>query len=73
MNEKKLTQKLLVSVVMLAVVELSLVVYFAIKSISPIPLWGEMTLWGLGGLVILLLIIYVIRKLNQSEDWDNLL
>ena len=62
MNEKKITQKLFATAVVLAVIEILLIVYFAIKSIIPIPLWGDITLWGLGSLVILLMIVYVIRR-----------
>ncbi len=68
---KKLNQKLFITAVIACVLELVAIVYVGMNEIV-LPTWGIIGMGVLAVVALLSLVLFLIRKCNGADQWDNL-
>lgn len=66
---KNLNEKLFWTSVLFGVILVALISFFGIKGLTPIPLWGLISLIFVGSVMTSSLLLFIVRKLTGAEDY----
>jgi hypothetical protein len=66
---KNLNEKLFWTSVLFGVILVALIFFFGIKGLTPIPLWGLISLIFAGSMMTSSLLLFIARKLAGAQDY----
>lgn len=69
---KKMNQKLFVTAVVCALIEVALIFYFGMSGNTHLPMWGLIATGVTGTVMTVSMLLFIIRKITGADKWDNI-